>query len=421
MTEAVTASARTAPTAPVGNRTDIGRAFRKVWLSVVLSSSGDGMFLTAFPLLAATLTRDPLLIAGVTIASRLPWLLFSLVTGAIADRMDRRRLMVAADAFRFVVVAALGAAIVADAERIWFLYVCAFSLGVAETLHTNAAQAILPAIVEPQDLMQANARLTSAQVAAGQFVGPPAGSALFNASAAVPFLADAVSFAGSALLISRLPDTHRVEAPTTRLRDDVREGVRFMRSHPALRRLAVLLGLVNFFYFAAEPLLILYTAERLYSGTFVYTSLFIAAATGTIVNRWIVGSISRRFGARRTMTMAFWAWGVTMTGLAITTSPALAIVMFLVLGVGNGMWTVVSVTLRQQLTPNRLLGRMNAAYRMVAWGVVPFGAAFGGLVARQFGLQATFVVAAAVHVVVALFAARLLRPTDVTPDPIDRR
>jgi MFS family permease len=402
--------------ASVGNRRHLGRSFGKVWTSVALSGTGDGMFLTAFPLLAATLTRDPLLIAGVTIASRLPWLLFSLVTGAIADRMDRRRLMVAADVFRFAVVALLGAAVLSGDARIWSLYGCAFCLGVAETLHTNAAQAILPAIVEPGDLMQANARLTGVQVAAGQFAGPPIGSALFNASAAVPFLADAVSFAGSALLISRLPDAHRVERPTTRLRDDIREGVRFMRGHPALRRLAALLGLVNFFYFAAEPLLILYTAERLHSGKIVYTALFIAAATGTIVNRWVVGSVSRRLGARRTMTIAFWAWAVTMTGLAITTSPVVAVVLFLVLGIGNGMWTVVNVTLRQQLTPNRLLGRMNAAYRMVAWGVVPFGAAFGGLVARQFGLQATFVVAAVVHVLVAVFAARLLRPTTVRPD-----
>jgi MFS family permease len=398
----------------VGNRQTIGGPFRRVWLSVALSSTGDGMFLTAFPLLAATLTRDPLLIAGVTVASRLPWLLFSLISGALADRMDRRRLMVGADLFRFGVVALLGLAIVNGDARVWLLYSCAFCLGIAETLHTNAAQAVLPAIVEAPQLMQANSRLTGAQMAAGQFVGPPLGSALFNASASVPFLADAVTFAGSALLIRSLPDTHRVDPPTTRLRDDIREGVRFMRGHPALRRLAALLGLLNFFYYAAESLLILYTSDRLHSGKVVYTSLFIAAATGTILNRWIISWVTRRFGFLRTIMMSFWAWAITMVGLSITHTPAIAIALFFVLGIGNGLWLVLNVTLRQQLTPNRLMGRINAAYRMIAWGVVPFGAAFGGLVAKYFGLQTTFIVAAVVHTLVAMFGRRLLAPCQVT-------
>ena len=154
-------------------RRSIGPRFRLVWLSVIVSSTGDGMFVTAFPLLAATLTRDPVLIAGITVATRLPWLLFSMVTGAIADRMDRRRLMIGADVVRFVIVGALGATILAGVANIWQLYACAFLLGTGETLHVNAAQAILPALVEPADLMQANALFGSAQIAAAQFGGPP--------------------------------------------------------------------------------------------------------------------------------------------------------------------------------------------------------------------------------------------------------
>ena len=176
----------------------LGRPFSLVWMSVIVSSTGDGMFVTAFPLLAATLTRDPVLIAGVTIASRLPWLFFSMLTGALADRMDRRRLMIGADLIRFVIVGAFGIAIAVGAEELWMLYSCAFLLGAAETLHVNAAQAIIPALIEHEQLLDANARFGSAQTAAAQFVGPPLGSTLFNLSSSIPFLADAVSFAGSA-------------------------------------------------------------------------------------------------------------------------------------------------------------------------------------------------------------------------------
>ncbi|HQZ34018.1 MAG TPA: MFS transporter [Ilumatobacteraceae bacterium] len=394
----------------LANRRSLGMSFRKVWLSVAISSSGDGMFLTAFPLLALTVTQDPLLIAGVTVASRLPWLFFSMVTGAIADRMDRRSLMVAADIARFAVVAVLGAVIVGGLASVPILYGCAFLLGLSETVHTNSAQAILPTIVRRADLMQANARLGSIQVATAQFVGPPIGTILFGIAASLPFFADAVTFAGSAALVATMPDEHAVEPPTTRLRDDVREGVRFMIHHPVLRRLAVLLGVVNFFYFAAESLLVLFTAQRLHSGRFVYTLLFIAAATGTVVSRWLVTAMVRRVGFVRTISVSFWTWAVTMVGLSCTTSPAAAIGLFFALGIGNGLWTALANTVRQQLTPNRLLGRMNAAYRTVAWGVVPFGAAFGGLSAQLFGIRAPFIVAGVAHVVVACFALRLLRP-----------
>lgn len=189
-------------------RRSLGAPFRAVWLSVAISGTGDGMFLTAFPLLAGALTRDAVLIAGVTVASRLPWLLFSLLTGALADRFDRRRLMVLADVGRCVVVAVLGAAVLADGASIWLLYACAFALGFGETLHANAAQAILPVIVEPDDLIAANARLTGTQVATEQSAGPPLGAALFGAAASVPFLVDAVTFGVSAGLIATLPDEH---------------------------------------------------------------------------------------------------------------------------------------------------------------------------------------------------------------------
>ncbi|MCU1361915.1 MAG: hypothetical protein JWN99_3204 [Ilumatobacteraceae bacterium] len=368
------------------------------------------MFITAFPLLAATLTRDPLLIAGVTMASRLPWLCFSMITGAVADRMDRRRLMIGADLVRLVIVGALGLAVAFDAANIWMLYGCAFLLGTAETLHVNAAQAIIPALVQPDDLMEANARFSSAQVASAQFAGPPLGAALFNAASSIPFLADAVSFAGSAALVASVPDEHGVDPPTTRLRDDVREGLRFMRHHEALRRLAAVLAIINFFYFSATALLVLYNTQQLHGGTFVYAALFVGAASGTVISRWFVMRMSRRLGFAKTLTISFWMWALTLLGLSAATVPAVAIALFVLLGFGNGLWLVLNTTLRQRLTPDRLLGRMNAAYRTISWGVVPFGAAFGGLFAKLFGLRAPFITAGVVLLLIAVFARRVLQP-----------
>lgn len=391
-------------------RRSIGRDFRLVWMSVVVSSTGDGMFITAFPLLAATLTTDPRLIAGVTIASRLPWLLLSVFTGAIADRMDRRRLLIGADVARCLVVGALGVAIVFDAADMWTLYLCAFLLGTGETLHVNAAQAVLPALVAPDDLLQANARFGSGQIAAAQFVGPPLGVAAFNAAAAAPFLADAVSFAGSAALVKALPDVHAVDAPTTRFLDDVMEGLRFTWHNRAVRRITLILAVINFFYFAATALLVLYNREQLRSGSFTYSALFVGAATGTVLSRTFVSWLVARVGQVGTLAAAFWLWAAPMVGLAWTSTPWVAVAMYFLLGVGTGLWFAVNSTVRQEVTPTRLLGRMNAAYRTISWGVVPFGAAFGGLAAHWWGLRAPFVIAAVVLVPIAVFGRRILRP-----------
>jgi MFS family permease len=388
----------------------LGRPFRLVWLSGAISGTGDGMFLTAFPLLAAALTRDALVIAGVTVASRLPWLLFSLVTGAIADRFDRRRLMVLADLARTVVVGLLGVAVLTGEAEVWLLYVCAFGLGLGETLHANSAQSIIPVIVDPSVLVSANARLTGTQVLTESFCGPPLGAALFGIAPAAPFLVDAASFAASAGLVSAMPDVHRRETPSTRMWTDIREGVSFTLGHPVLRRLAALLGILNFFYFATEAVLILYALEQLHAGKGIYAVMFLAGAAGTLATQWLVTPLQQRIGAGPTITISFWLWAIALVGLCITSTPAIAIAMYFVLGAGDGLWRVLTVTLRQTLTPNRLLGRVNAAYRMVGQGVIPLGAAFGGAIAKAFGIRAPFVVAAVVFVVIAAAGPVLLRP-----------
>ena len=394
-------------------REDLGRDFRFVWLSILVSSSGDGMFVTAFPLLAALLTRDPVLIAGITISTRLPWLLFSIFTGAIADRSDRRKLMIGADVARMVIVGALGAAILLDVVTIWQLYVCAFLLGICETLHVNAAQAFIPAIVRQDQLLPANARFASAQIVSTQFIGPPLGVALFNATRSLPFIADAVTFAGSAGLIAAIPDEHAVEKPTTRFRDDVLDGLRFLRDHKPLRRLTEILAFVNFFYFAAISLLVLYNDEILGGTDVTFTALSVGAAVGTVVSRFFIQRLVDRSGTTTTMVISMWLWAVATTVMAFTSNAPIAIASNVILGIGTGLWLSLNTTLRQRLTPSRMLGRMNAASRTVSWGIVPFGAAFGGLTARLLGLRGPFILSAASMVACAVIGRRLLRPVDV--------
>jgi MFS family permease len=400
-----------APTRPRARR-GLGRDFRLVWSAVVISSTGDGMFITAFPLLAARLTSDPILIAGVTVAQRLPWLVASLFMGALADRFDRRRLMVIADVVRCAVVGLFGLGVVVGWVDIWSLYACAFLLTVGETLHVSAGQAVLPAIVEPADLLQANSRFGIAQISSAQFVGPPLGAATFTLSASVPFLADAVTFAGSAALIGALPDEHGVTAPSTRFRDDMREGLAFAWSNRAVRRITVILAVINVFYFAATSLLVLYTKQRLHAGSAVYSAMFVSAGLGTILTRVYLGALVRRLGEIRAMALSFWFWTVPIIVLALTSTTWVAVSSYFLLGTGTGLWIALNTTIRQRLTPPRLLGRMSAVFRFVSWGVVPFGAALGGVLARAFSLTTPFFIGGAAMLPIGLFGRRLLRPVE---------
>ena len=133
----------------------LGTDFAKLWTASAVSNLGDGVTLVAGPLLAASLTRDPRLVAGLVVAQRLPWLLFSLVSGALVDRLDRRPVMVTVDAARSVAVGLLGLAVLADAASLPLLYAVFFALGTAETLFDNAAVSILPAVVPRDQLARA--------------------------------------------------------------------------------------------------------------------------------------------------------------------------------------------------------------------------------------------------------------------------
>jgi MFS family permease len=155
---------------------------------------------------------------------------------------------------------------------------------------------------------------------------------------------------------------------------------------------------------------VLYNTEAIHGTTFTYTAMFVASASGTVVAGFFVSALSLRIGVMHTMVCAVWLWALSMIGLAAATGPVVAISMYFLLGAGTGLWLALNTTVRQKVTPRRLLGRMNAAYRTVSWGVVPFGAAFGGLAGRLFGLRTPFIVASVVLTATALFAPRILGP-----------
>lgn len=407
--DAVQASALSDGDGPARRARD-SRAVRLIWWSGVISGTGDGIYGAALPLLAVSVTRDAALIAGITVASRLPWLVAALVTGAAADRVDRRAMMVWSDILRTGIVIGLTAWTVAGRVEIWFLYVAAFLLGTAETAHAAAAQALIPTLARPRELMRLNARMTSAQRLADGFVGPPIGTALFAVSPAIPFAVDAASFAIGAGLAAALPQDQR-DAAATSIRRDIRDGVRLTMGHATLRGLLLVASAANFFYFGAHALLVLLVVDAMRAGDAGYTLVLVCMAAGTVLGQQVVGRRAHAAGAALPLLAA----GLATIALARTLPMAGA--ASLLIGVGIGSWGIVSITTRQLLTPNDMLGRVNSAYRTAAQGVaIPAGAAAAGAVAELSSVRAAFAVAA-LGVAITSLAARRLQLASGEPDP----
>jgi MFS family permease len=393
-------------------RGGLGPEFRKLWTANAISNLGDGVTFVAGPLLAASLTRDPLLVAGLAFAQRLPWLLFSLVSGALVDRLDRRRLMATVDVARCLLLGLLGVAVLLDAATIPLLYAVFFAVGVAETLFDNASVSILPSVVARERLPKANGRLLGARVVAEDLAGPPLGGVLFAAAAAVPFLLDAGTFAAAAALVAAMRGRFRVErleeAPPTTLRSEIAEGVRWLWRNRLLRILALAIGLMNVTLMATASILVLYAKERLGLGPAGYGLLFSSMAVGGIAASLVVERIVGWLGPATTMRVGLLIEASTHLVLALARSPLVVGAILALFGFHAITWNVTSISLRQELVPQRLLGRVNSAYAVFSSGGTALGAVVGGLLARRFGLTAPFWCSFVAMTLLVLVAWRVL-------------
>lgn len=392
----------------MARRVRLGPNFTRLWTAGAISNLGDGVILAALPLLARSISRSPTTIALVTAAGTLPWLLFSLVGGAIADRTDRRRTMSVVDTFRFVAMGLLGFALITGVESIPLLMIVGFSLGMAETVFDNASQAILPSLVTGDQLETANGRLEGAQIVANQFVGPPIGAWLFGLAVATPFFLDAASFGIAAVLVLTLRGSFRAEreesAPTS-MRGDIAEGVRWLFRHRILRTLAIALGVVNFVGMAAMTILVLYAKDVLHLTDVQYGLLLTTEAAGAVLGSQMAARISRRIGNATAMSVAVVAAAGSMALPGLWAQPVAVAASLAVGGFGGLVWNILTVSLRQSLIPNELLGRVNSAYRLIGWGTMPLGAITGGLIADAFGLRAPFLFAGTSALVLAVWVS----------------
>lgn len=394
------------------------RNYRLLFSAGALTNLGDGLILLALPWLATLMTRDPVAIGAFAAAGRVPWLLFALPAGVIIDRSDQRKLIARADLLRAAIVFAilLLALNEPSADAIWLLAGLAFLLGSAEVLRDNAAQTILPSIVDKKDLEVANGQLWGTEQLTGQFIGPPLAGVLIATGIAVPFGIDVAMLVIAAGLVWLITLPEQMRVPQSFIKA-LLEGITFMRGDRDLLRLAIVLGIANFIATATITVQVLFAQDVLGLSAASYGMILSVAACGAITGSLLAPRLTRMFGVQMCLYLSIAAWVIGYGSIGLNeTAIVMPIALFVVMA-GSMLWNVITVSWRQRRIPSALLGRVNSIYRFFGWGSMPLGALAGGLIValfedewgREMALRAPFALASGACVLLLIYAMCKLR------------
>ena len=437
----------------------LGTNYWRLWTASVISNLGDGVAAIAYPWLASAVTRDPVLIALIAVAGRLPWLLFTLPAGVITDRVDRRKIMVAMDFVRAAVTTAIAVAVLVAQDDLptpaelaggnavdgslglyWILLAASVLMGMAEVLRDNAGQTFMPALVAKDQLERANGRLWGAEMAMNSFIGPPLGSLLLGIAFALPFFVDAGSFAVAAGLVFLISGDFRTRRKTeaqgtgkVNWRAEIKEGFGWLWRHPVLRPMAVILGILNALGMLTFATFILFAQENLDLSTglftgvlqpvadafgaesvaaFIFAVLMMSGAIGGILGSVLAGRVAKALGKGPSLYMTIAFGAITAAIIGMSTRWWVVFLMFAVATFTGVVWNVITVSFRQSIIPDELWGRVNSVYRFFAWGMMPIGSLVGGLIVAGFtplvgrsdALRWPFFVTAIVYGLLLLYA-----------------
>nr|WP_281373670.1 MFS transporter [Haloechinothrix aidingensis] len=401
------------------------------------SNLGDGLRLVAIPWLASAITREPMLIALATAAVRVPWLVFSLPAGVITDRVDRRLLVAWMDVAGAITMLAFAGIVLANqasiadpaalaagtagppanqAVLLGLLYLTALLIGLAEVLRDNSAQTLMPSIAPKDRLERANGRVWGAEIVMNQFVGPPLAGALLGVALALPFLVNVGTFALAAGLAFAIAGSFAPRGPATTgriaWRTEIGAGLTWLWNHRLLRSLALILGALNAMGTMAVSIYVLFAQEILELDAGTFGLLLTGTAAGGVLGSLLAARISGVIGPGRALFTAMLGMGLGYGVIGLAPVAALAWLMLLVIGFLVVQWNVVTVSLRQSIVPDHMLGRVNSVYRFFGWGMISVGSLLGGLVVsagepllgREWALRTPFLLAAAVHLALLVYA-----------------
>ena len=396
-----------------------------------MSNLGDGVFVIALPLLATRVTDDPVSVGLIAAFFTIPWLLFALPVGVIIDRSDRRRVLIVSDLCRAALVGAFALVVAFGDVQIWMLWLLAFGLGIGEVFFDSGSQTILPAIVPEAQLERANGFFYATEVATNTFIGMPLGGALIAVAVWLPFGVDAASFVLAAALAATVSGSFRPTATAPASTEprpvaisivtDMRAGVRWLLDQAVLRSLVVVVALMNLAFAATQATFVLFAKDELNISDGAFGPLLALVGLGALVAGLTGGKLIEAVGRRAVMVTAALIPAATSALIGMFPNVWVAIPLTALQAFTTTIWSIVAVSLRQQIVPTHLFGRVNSIYRWISTGAMPLGALFGGVMAGAYGLRTPYFAAAGLLMLASAAIITRLSPQAldaVTPLPL---
>lgn len=391
----------------------LGKDFSRIWSASLITNLVDGVLRLSAPLLAVSLTEDPVLIGLMTALGLLPWLFFAIPIGAYVDRVDRRKALVGGNMLRSAIAIFVAFAIAQEFINIWILLGCVFLFGICEVLVDTTSQSVLPQILDKSNFERGNSRLQISEVIVAQFAGSPLSGFLYAISIALPFYFSTAGFVAAALLLALSPfqkdvnPVHEDDQGKERLgiRGDIKFALNYLYQDKRILSIVLITTSIGFFYSISTAVAPLFILKELNVEPSLFGVVLAIQGVGALVGSIAAPAASKKFGRGRAlgMNLVIASFMIVLTGIAPNVYVFVAISV--VVGFTISVWNILLMSLYQSLIPTHLYGRIHGARRTIVWGLMPIGSVIGGVIARG-GLRLPFLIGGGIATLIALISIK---------------
>jgi len=389
----------------------LGPAFNRLFSASVISNLSDGLLAVAAPLLAISLTKDPILISMLSAFVMLPWLLFAIPIGLIVDRSDKRILVTFTNSIRFITAGLVALAISTDTITIYWLLFATFLIGTCEVATDTAAQSLIPVILDKKNFEQANSRMNIAETVIQNFIGAPLSGFLYATAIVLPFILNSLGFLIAAIFVLMIP-AHLISHGSSEAKkeeeketfvSEIKFGLNYLWSDRPLRRLVVTTTSLGFFYSLSTSTLILFITQTLAVPAKFFGVLMAGAGSGAVLGGILTPALSKKFGRGRVLSIAIFLSSITVIFQGLAPNVWIFGVVGFISSFAITNWNILLMSCYQVLIPSELYGRIHGARRTFVWGVMPIGAFIGGVIAHS-GLRVPLLVGGIATTLISLSA-----------------
>jgi MFS family permease len=394
----------------------LGHDFTRIWSASLITNLVDGVLRLAAPLLAVSLTQDPILIGALSALGLLPWLFFAIPIGAMVDRFDRRKALILGNILRAPIALFIAFAVSQGFINIWLLLISVFFFGICEVLVDTTSQAVLPQILDKSNYERGNSRLQISEVIVSQFAGAPLGGLLYAVSIALPFYFSTTGFVLAGLLILLFPFEREINArkegevgqAKLGLKGDIKFALNYLYQDKQIFSIVVITTLLGFFYSLSNAIAPLFILKELNVSPAMFGVVLAIGGIGALIGSIAAPMASRYLGRGRALAINVFFASFLVIFIGLSPNAYFFVVVSVLIGFTISVWNILLMSLYQSLIPSELYGRIHGARRTIVWGLMPIGALLGGVIARG-GLRLPFLIGGSIATLISIFSYKHIK------------